>query len=395
MKKMTVKDLNVKGKRVFVRVDFNVPLDDNLKITDDRRIRASLPTIEYLLNGGAKVILASHLGRPKGKVVESMRLTPAAKRLGELLGKDVIKVDNCKGDEVKAAVARMQPGDVLLLENLRFYKEEEANDEEFSKALAGLADLYVNDAFGTAHRAHASTVGVAKFLPAAAGFLIQKEIETIGKALSDPSRPFVAILGGAKVSDKISVIKNLLTKVDTLLVGGGMAYTFLKAKGYEVGESLLDIEKVGLAKELMEEAQRCGVNFLLPEDIIIADKFAEDAQTKVVDINGIISDWQGLDIGPKTAEKFGAIIREAGTVIWNGPMGVFEMQPFAGGTRAVAKAMADCRGIAIVGGGDSAAAVEEMGYSDKVAHVSTGGGASLEFLEGKVLPGIAALNDKE
>lgn len=395
MNKLTIKDLNVKGKRVFVRVDFNVPLDDTLRITDDTRIRAALPTIEYLVDKGAKIILASHLGRPKGKVVESMRLTPVAKRLEELLGRSIVKMDDCKGDQVKAAVGQMKDGDILLLENLRFYKEEEANDSAFSKELAELADLYVNDAFGAAHRAHASTEGVARHLPAAAGFLLQKEIEIMGKALADPAKPFVAILGGAKVSDKIGVIRNLLTKVDTLLIGGGMAYTFLKAKGYEIGKSLLDAEKMDLANELMDEASKRNVTLLLPVDVVVADAFAEDANRRVVAVDSIPADWEGLDIGPRSAEKYASIVKDAGTVIWNGPMGVFEMEPFAQGTRAIAEAMAQCKGVTIVGGGDSAAAVEEMGYADKITHVSTGGGASLEFLEGKDLPGVVALNDKK
>ncbi len=395
MNKLTIKDLNVKGKRIFVRVDFNVPLDDILRITDDTRIRAALPTIEYLVDKGAKIILASHLGRPKGKVVESMRLTPVAKRLEELLGRSIVKMDDCKGDQVKAAVGQMKDGDILLLENLRFYKEEEANDSAFSKELAELADLYVNDAFGAAHRAHASTEGVARHLPAAAGFLLQKEIEIMGKALADPAKPFVAILGGAKVSDKIGVIRNLLTKVDTLLIGGGMAYTFLKAKGYEIGKSLLDAEKMDLANELMDEASKRNVTLLLPVDVVVADAFAEDANRRVVAVDSIPADWEGLDIGPRSAEKYASIVKDAGTVIWNGPMGVFEMEPFAQGTRAIAEAMAQCKGVTIVGGGDSAAAVEEMGYADKITHVSTGGGASLEFLEGKDLPGVVALNDKK
>jgi phosphoglycerate kinase len=392
--KKTVKDFDVAGKRVFVRVDFNVPLDDARNITDDTRIKAALPTIQYLVDNGAKVILASHLGRPKGNVADEFRLDPVAKRLGELLGKDVTKADDCIGPEVQALVDKMQPSDVLLLENVRFYAGEEKNDPEFAKSLADLADIFINDAFGTAHRAHASTAGIADYLPAGAGFLIQKELEIMGKALENPERPFVAILGGAKVSDKIGVIENLLCKVDTLIVGGGMAYTFLKALGNEVGQSLLDAERVGLATELMEKAKEQGVEFLLPVDVVIADAFAEDANTQVVDVANIPADWQGLDVGPKTRELFASRIASAQTVVWNGPMGVFEMEKFAEGTRAIARALAECKGTTIIGGGDSAAAVEQMGFADKMTHVSTGGGASLEFLEGKELPGIAVLQDK-
>jgi phosphoglycerate kinase len=395
MSKATVEDIDVKGKRVLVRVDFNVPLDAERNITDDTRIRAALPTIKYLLERGARVILASHLGRPKGQRKEEFSLAPVAKRLEELLGQPILKLDDCIGPQVEAEVSSMKDKDVILLENLRFYQEEEANDEGFARSLASLAEIYVNDAFGTAHRAHASTAGVAKFLPGVAGFLMEKEIEVMGKALSEPKRPFVAILGGAKVKDKVGVISNLIEKVDSLIVGGGMAYTFLKAKGLEVGESILDPEKVDLAKELMEKAKAKEVKFLLPVDVVVADKFAEDADVKVVAVSEIPHDWQALDIGPKTREAFAREIADAETVVWNGPMGVFEMKPFAEGTRRVAKALADSAAVTIVGGGDSAAAILGMGFADKMTHVSTGGGASLEFLEGKVLPGVAALKDKE
>ncbi|HHV94662.1 MAG TPA: phosphoglycerate kinase [Firmicutes bacterium] len=394
MNKLTVKDLDVKGKRVFVRVDFNVPMDEDRNITDDKRIRAALPTIQYLIDQGAKVILASHLGRPKDKPEDKFRMDPVAKRLAELLGKEVKKVDDCIGPEVEKAVSELKDGDVLLLENVRFYPGEKKNDPEFAKSLASLADLYVNDAFGAAHRAHASTAGIAQYLPAAAGFLLQKEIEIMGKALEDPERPFVAILGGAKVADKIGVIKNLLQKVDTLIIGGGMAYTFFKAKGYEIGTSLLDAESIDLAKELMETAQQRGVKFLLPVDVVIADRFAADAAYEVVPADQMRPDWMGMDIGPQTVELFSREIKSAKTVVWNGPMGVFEMPNFAKGTWAIAEAMAESDAITIVGGGDSAAAVEQAGLAGKLSHVSTGGGASLEFLEGKVLPGVAALDDR-
>jgi len=392
--KATVRDVDVKGKRVLVRVDFNVPMNAEREITDDTRIKAALPTIRYLVDHGARVILASHLGRPKGKPTDEFRMDPVARRLSELLGKPVLKLNECVGDEVKAAVVAMRDGDVVLLENLRFHAEEEANDEGFAKALADLADIYVNDAFGTAHRAHASTAGVARFLPAVAGFLMEKEIEVMGKALADPERPFVAILGGAKVKDKVGVVRNLLDKVDTLMIGGGMAYTFLKAQGFEVGQSILEADKIDLARELMDKAKARGVRFMLPSDVVIADRFAEDAKTRVVPVDQIPPDWQALDIGPETVQRFAKEIAGARTVVWNGPMGVFEMKPFAEGTRGVAKALAESKAVTIVGGGDSAAALEEMGFADKVTHVSTGGGASLEFLEGKELPGVAVLKDK-
>lgn len=394
MNKKTIEDINVSGKRVLVRVDFNVPLDENKNITDDTRIKAALPTIRYLLDHQAKVILCSHLGRPKGEFNMKYSLSPVAKRLGELLQKSVILTQDVIGASAKQAVAAMKNGDVILLENVRFYKEEEKNDPAFAKALADLAEVYVNDAFGTAHRAHASTTGVAAYLPAVAGFLIGKELDIMGKALRNPDRPFVAILGGAKVSDKIGVIKNLLEKVNTLIIGGGMAYTFLKASGYEIGKSLLEADKVALASELMEAAKAKGVQLLLPVDTVIAQEFKADAVYKTVENNQIPADWQGLDIGPETRVLFAKVIEKAKTVIWNGPMGVFEFPAFALGTRAVAQAMSECQGVTIIGGGDSAAAVEQMGFADKMTHISTGGGASLEFLEGLELPGVAALNDR-
>jgi 3-phosphoglycerate kinase len=394
MNKMTVADIDVAGKRVFVRADFNVPMDSDLNITDDRRITAALPTIQHLVDRGAKVILASHLGRPKGKRVDSMSLAPVARRLSELLGKEVKMLNDCIGPEVAEAVGQMNPGDVVLLENLRFYSEEEANDPEFSKRLVSLADIYVNDAFGTAHRAHASTEGITRYLPSVAGFLVQKEIEVMGKALSDPDRPFVAILGGAKVSTKIDVIKNLLDKVDTLIIGGGMTYTFMKARGHSVGNSLLEADKLDTAREIERLAKEKGVKLLLPVDNVVADDFSASANTRIVEDGEIPDGWEGLDIGPKTVALFTDEIKRARTIIWNGPVGAFEMEPFAAGTRAVAEALAQSGAVTIVGGGDSAAAVEIMGFADKMTHVSTGGGASLEFLEGRELPGIAALNDR-
>lgn len=394
MNKKTIKDVDVKGKRVFCRVDFNVPMKDG-NITDDTRIRAALPTIQYLSENGAKVILASHLGRPKGQVVEEMRLTPVAKRLSELLHKDVRKTNESYGDEVKAEIAKMEDGDILLLENVRFHPGEEKNDPELAKAFAELADIYVNDAFGAAHRAHASTEGIAKHLPAVAGFLMEKELEALGNALSNPDRPFTAIIGGAKVKDKIGVIDNLLDKVDNLIIGGGLAYTFVKAKGYEVGKSLLEEDKIELAKDFMKKAEEKGVNFYMPIDAVVADDFSETANTKVVSIEEIPSDWEALDIGPETSKKYREVVLNSKLVIWNGPMGVFEMDKFAEGTKAVAQALADAENTyTIIGGGDSAAAVEKFHLADKMDHVSTGGGASLEFMEGKQLPGVVALNDK-
>lgn len=394
MKKKTVRDIDVSGKRVLVRVDFNVPMDENKNITDDRRIREALPTIEYLINHNAKVILVSHLGRPKGKFNPDYSLKPVAKRLSELLKKPVIMAEDVIGEDAKVKAAALKEGEVLLLENVRFHAEEEKNDPEFAKELASLADIYVNDAFGTAHRAHASTAGVAKYLPAVAGFLIEKEFSIMGEALENPKRPFVAILGGAKVSDKIGVITNLLEKVDSLLIGGGMAYTFIKAKGYEIGKSLLEEDKIELAKEIMEKAKQKGVNFMLPVDTVIAKELKSGVPYEVVDIDKMPEDQIGVDIGPKTIEEYSKVIKHAMTVVWNGPMGVFEIPEFAKGTKAIAKALSECKGTTIVGGGDSAAAIEQLGYADKVTHISTGGGASLEFLEGKVLPGIDVLNDK-
>lgn len=392
MDKLTIRDIDLKGKRVLTRVDFNVPLADG-KIADDTRIRAALPTINYMRERGAKVILVTHLGRPKG-VTESLRLDPVATRLSEL-GVPVKKLNDCIGEEVKKAVAEMKDGDVILLENVRFYPEEEKNDPKFAQELASLADIYVNDAFGTAHRAHASTEGVARLLPAVAGFLMEKEIKFFSKVLESPERPFVAVLGGAKVSDKIGVIKNLLEKVDILLIGGGMAYTFLKALGYEVGQSICEIDKLSLAKELLDLAKEKKVELVLPVDVVIADKFAPDANTKVVPVSQIPSDWQGLDIGPQTREIFAKKVSQAKTIVWNGPLGVFEMPAFSEGTKTVGTAIANTDALKVVGGGETAEAVEKFGLADKMTHVSTGGGASLEFLEGKVLPGVAVLDDSE
>lgn len=393
--KKTVKDVDVRSRRVLVRVDYNVPLDANGNVSDDKRITASLPTINYLLEQGARIILCSHLGRPKGEVKKEFSLAPVAKRLKELLPNvNIYFASDCIGEEAQQKAAALKDGEILLLENLRFHKEEEKNDPEFAKKLASLAEIYVSDAFGTVHRAHASTAGVAAYLPTVAGFLIGKELSIMGDALENPERPFVAILGGAKVADKIGVITNLLNKCDTLLIGGGMAYTFFKAMGYEIGDSLLDAESIDLAKQLMENAKQKGVKLLLPVDTVVAKAFAADAEHMTVASNAIPAGWQGLDIGEKTRELFAAEIKNAKTVIWNGPMGVFEFPEFAKGTEAVAKACAECGGTTIIGGGDSASAVKKLGYADKMTHISTGGGASLEFLEGKVLPGVAALNDK-
>ncbi|WP_067727153.1 phosphoglycerate kinase [Oceanobacillus damuensis] len=393
MNKKTLQDLDVKGKKVFCRVDFNVPLK-NGAITDDTRIRAALPTINHLTEQGAIVILASHLGRPKGMVVEDLRLDPVAKQLSDLIGKEIVKTDSVYGDEVNEAISQLNEGDVLLIENVRFEAGEEKNDPELVQAFADMADVYVNDAFGAAHRAHASTTGVAEKLPAAAGYLMEKEIAALGGALNDPDRPFTAIIGGAKVKDKINVIDNLLDKVDHLIIGGGLAYTFIKAQGHEIGKSLLEKDKIDLAKQFMKKAEEKGVNFILPVDVVVADDFSESANTKIVDIDQIPSDWEALDIGPKTREKYSKIVAESKLIIWNGPMGVFELNPFAGGTKAVAEALAETEGFSIIGGGDSAAAVEKFGLAAEMDHVSTGGGASLEFMEGKVLPGVAALDDK-
>ncbi|HEU4963484.1 MAG TPA: phosphoglycerate kinase [Bacilli bacterium] len=395
MNKQTVKDLDVKGQRVFVRCDFNVPLDGD-KITDDTRIVAALPTIRYLIDQGAKVILASHLGRPKGEVNAKFSLDPVAVRLSELLGKNVEKAQDSIGDAVKERISLLNAGDVLLLENVRFHKGEEKNDPELAKEFASLADLYVNDAFGAAHRAHASTAGIAQYLPAAAGFLMEKEIQFLGNALEDPDRPFTAIIGGAKVSDKITVIENLLSQVDQLIIGGGMANTFLKAQGFELGKSLVEEDKLDLAKSLLERAEQEGVMVFLPEDLTVAAAFKADAEHKTVTIEeGAPTDWMALDIGPNTQKTYDLAIVRSNTVVWNGPMGVFEMDAFAKGTDSVAHSVAKCSGTTIVGGGDSVAAVEKSGLADKMTHISTGGGASLEFLEGKALPGIVALNDKK
>ena len=393
--KKTVRDIDLKDKRVICRCDFNVPLKEGV-ITDTKRITAALPTIEYMLEQGASVILMSHLGRPKGEPKPEFSLKPVADKLSELLGKDVIFAasDVVVDDEVRKAAEALEPGQVMLLQNLRYRKEEEKNDPEFAKDLASLAEVYVSDAFGTVHRAHASTAGVADYLPAYSGFLIEKELKFLGDALDNPVRPLVAILGGSKVSDKIGVIEALLDKADTIIIGGGMAYTFVKADGYSVGTSLCEEDKLDLARELKAKADAKGVKLMLPVDTIIADKFAADAESKVVDITEIPEGWMGLDIGPKTAELYKEAIKGAGTVIWNGPMGVFEFDAFAGGTKAVAEAMAECEGTTVIGGGDSASAVKKLGFADKMTHISTGGGASLEFLEGKVLPGVAVLQDK-
>jgi len=394
MNKKSIRDVDLAGKRVFCRVDFNVPMQDGV-ITDDTRIRAALPTIRYLTEAKAKVILASHFGRPKGTVVEEMRLTPIAKHLSELLGKPVKKLDESAGAAVEAAVADMQDGDVILLENVRFQAGEEKNDPELAKQFAQLADLFVNDAFGAAHRAHASTAGIAQYIPAVAGLLMEKEIRFLGGALSQPERPFTAIVGGAKVKDKIAVIENLLTKVNALIIGGGMANTFLKAKGYSVGSSLCEEDKLDLARSLMKQAEERGVQLLMPVDVVVADRFAADAEKKTVSVDAIPDGWMALDIGPKSVEAFRDVIVGSKTVVWNGPMGVFEMDAFAQGTIGVAKAMADCGGTTIIGGGDSVAAVEKAGVAEQMTHISTGGGASLEFMEGKELPGVAVLQDHE
>jgi len=395
MSKKSVRDVEVAGKRVFVRVDFNVPVE-NGRITDDTRIRETLPTIQYLIERGAKVILASHMGRPKGQVVEELRLDLQAKRLSELLGKPVRKANESIGETVKAMIAEMKDGDVLLLENVRFHPGEEKNDPELAKAFAELADLYVNDAFGAAHRAHASTEGIAHYLPAVSGLLMEKEIEVLGKALNNPDRPFTAIIGGSKVKDKIDVINKMLEIADNILIGGGLSYTFFKAQGVEIGKSLLDESKLDTVLGFIEKAKQLGKNFRLPVDIVITDEFSANAQTKVVDImkEGIPADHEGVDIGPKTREIYAEIIKNSKLVVWNGPMGVFEIDPFSHGTRAIAEACAATGAYTVIGGGDSAAAVEKFGLKDKMDHISTGGGASLEFMEGKKLPGVEALNDK-
>ena len=393
LNKMTVEDLEVSGKRVLVRCDFNVPLKDGV-ITSDKRIVASLPTIKYLIENNAKVILCSHLGRPKGEVVPEFSLAPVAARLSELLGKEVKMATDVVGESAQALAASLNDGDVMLLENVRYEKGETKNDPELSKAFASLADIFVNDAFGSAHRAHSSTTGVADYIPAVCGYLIQKEIAFIGGALENPQRPFVAILGGAKVSDKIGVITNLLDKVDTLIVGGGMAYTFMKYLGHNIGTSLLEADKVELAGEMMAKAKEKGVNFLIPVDNKVGKEYDPNTEAMIVNSDDIPDGWMGLDIGPKSQELFANAIKGAGTVIWNGPMGVSEWENFAAGTIAVANAVAESGSISIIGGGDSAAAVQKLGFADKMSHISTGGGASLEYMEGKELPGIAALNEK-
>ena len=395
MNKKTIEDIDVSGKKVLVRVDFNVPLDENGRITDETRIKAALPTIKYLLEHNAAVILCSHLGRPKGEFNMKYSLAPVASRLKEIFGENrVTFASDIIGESAKQAVSSLKTGNIVLLENLRFHKEEEKNDPAFAKALAAYADIYVNDAFGTAHRAHASTAGVADYLPAVAGELIGKELSVMGKALDNPERPFVAILGGRKVSDKIGVINNLLEKVDTLIIGGAMSYTFFKAMGLNIGNSLVEEDKLSLAKQLLAKAEAKGIKMLLPVDCVLANDFNAQAEMLTVDYDKIPDGWEGMDIGPKTRELYAQAIKPAKTVIWNGPMGVFEFPRFAEGTKAVAKAMSECSGTTIIGGGDSAAAVEQLGFASKITHISTGGGASLEFLEGLELPGVAALNDK-
>lgn len=393
LNKKSVEDIDVKGKKVLVRCDFNVKMENGV-ITSDKRIVASLPTIKYLIDHGAKVILCSHLGRPKGQFNPEFSLAPVAVRLGELLGQDVKMAKDVIGDSAKELASSLKDGEVMLLENVRFHAEETKNDPEFSKALASLAEVYVNDAFGSAHRAHCSTTGVADYLPAVCGFLIQKELKYIGGALEDPKRPLVAILGGAKVSDKIGVITNLLNKVDTLIVGGGMAYTFFAALGHSVGTSICEEDKIDLAKQMMADAKEKGVNFLIPVDNVVGKEYKADTEYMTVNSDDIPDGWMGLDIGPKTTKMFADAVKDAGTVIWNGPMGVSEWEHFASGTIGVATAIANSNAISIIGGGDSAAAIEKLGFADKMSHISTGGGASLEFLEGKELPGVAALNDK-
>ena len=394
MDKKTIRDIDVSNKKVLVRCDFNVPQDENGNITDTRRIVGALPTIKYLLDHNAKVILCSHLGRPKGEVKKEFSLATVQKELSKELGIEVKLADDIVGESAKTLTQNMKVGEAVLLENVRFDKREEENDREFSKELASLADIYVNDAFGTAHRAHSSTAGVAEFLPAVSGFLIEKEIKFLGEALNNPVRPFVAILGGKKVSDKISVINNLLEKVDTLIIGGGMAYTFLKAKGLNIGSSICEEDKLDLAKELMKKAEEKNVQLLLPIDVNVAKEFDKDAESKIVDINSIEDGWQGLDIGPVTISKYEEVLKNAKTIMWNGPLGVFEFEKFAVGTNKIAEMLGNLDATTVIGGGDSAAAVEKAGLADKMTHISTGGGASLEYLEGKVLPGIDCLENK-
>lgn len=395
MNKKTLRDVEWRGKTVFCRVDFNVPME-NGEITDDTRITASLPTITYLCEQGAKVILASHLGRPKGKVVEELRLDPVAKRVSELTGRNVVKVNQVYGPEADEAIAQLKEGEIVMLENVRFDPGEEQNAPELIEQFAKMADIYVNDAFGVSHRAHASTFGVAEKLPAVAGFLVEKEIDALSKALTNPDRPFTAIIGGAKVKDKINVIDNLLDICDNLIIGGGLANTFLKAKGYEIGDSLFEEDKIELAKNLLAKAEQKNVNFYMPEDVIVADTFSNDANKKAVSIDEIPDGWQALDIGPKTSQKYREVVMQSKLAVWNGPMGVFEMDAFAEGSRAVAEALKDAANTyTIVGGGDSAAAIEKFGFTDAIDHISTGGGASLKFMEGKELPGVKVLDDKE
>ena len=394
MSKKTVKDIDLKGKKVLVRCDFNVPLDENRNITDNTRIVAALPTIKYLLENNCSVILCSHLGRPKGEFKPEFSLAPVAKELSRLLGKEVIMAKDVIGEDAKTKAANLKPGEILLLENVRFHREETDNDPEFSKALASMAEVYVNDAFGAAHRAHASTVGVAAYLPAVSGFLIEKELKFLGEALDNPVRPFMAILGGAKVSDKIGVIDSLLEKVDTLMIGGGMAYTFFKAQGYSVGNSMCEEDKLDLARELMQKAKDRGVKLMLPVDTRVGKEFKPDTESKTVPWTEIPDGWEGFDIGEKTIEMFSEELKKAKTVVWNGPLGLFEFDQFAKGTNAIAKVLSELDATTIIGGGDSAAAVRKAGLQDKMTHISTGGGASLEFLEGKKLPGIECLQDK-
>ena len=394
MKKLTVKDLDLKGKRVLMRVDFNVSLDKGGNITDDTRIKAALPTIRYILSQGASLILMSHLGRPKGEVVEKLRMDSVARRLEELLEKKVLKLNDCIGSEVEKKVKEMKPAEVILLENTRFYKKETENDPQFARQLASLADVFVNDAFGTAHRAHASTVGVTRFLPSVAGFLMSKELEVLGGILTHPQVPFIAILGGAKISDKIGMLLNLVDKCEEILIGGGMAYTFLKAKDFPVGKSLLEKEKIEEAKKIMEKASQTECNILLPLDHLVAKEAKEGTEVKIVGQDKIPPDWLALDIGPETIKSFAKPVKKAKTIFWNGPMGMFEIKDFARGTEAIAKMLADSRATVVVGGGDSIAALKKMGLEDRMTHISTGGGASLEFLEGKELPGVAALDSK-
>ncbi len=394
MNKKNIKDVDLKGKKVFVRCDFNVPMDENQNITNNTRIVAALPTIQYLLEQNCKIILASHLGRPKGEFKPEFSLKPVAKELSKLLGKPVIMAEDVIGEDAMQKAQNLQEGEILLLENVRFHNEETENDPEFSKKLASMAELFVNDAFGTAHRAHSSTTGIADYLPAVSGFLMEKEIQFLGNAIENPERPFIAILGGAKVSDKIGVIENLLDKVDTLLIGGGMAYTFIKAQGYEVGNSICELDKLELANHLVEKAKEKGVKLVLPIDTKIAKEATEDAESKTVKYTEIPADWEGFDVGEETIKEFKEEIEKAKTIVWNGPLGLFEVNQFAIGTNEIAKAVAEADATTIVGGGDSISAIKKAGVQDKITHISTGGGASLEFLEGKKLPGIEALMDK-